>query len=433
MWRAILALALLGAFVSAAHAAQWTAPFTVTSDPGAAALSVGADARGAMLAVWQHDTGRAQAPQDGGYGGVESSIRARAIGADGRPGAIQTLSVTHDLIASPQVAVNRRGMAVAVWTQAYRGHRFTILAAPRRPGHRFGSPQALGRTNRFRGAAPRVALNARGDAVVMWSRSDSMEFAMRRAGGRFGPPQTIAVRRPLTGGVVVADDGAAVATWTAHGRVFLSRRAPGHRFGHARLLNPAGPGGSGAATAIGADGTTVVAWSSSQSSSAAIVERDGSLEAPQTLASYSPFLTFAVPAAAVTPTGEALVAWSQGIRDPSGERLQVAVASRRPGASFGAPRILSAPGVSASQPALAVEGRGAVVAAWSEAGPVGPGARWWVSTAERAAGAAEFTAAQRLSGTDNTFRPAALLGADAAALLVWHPNDAPVLAARRGG
>jgi hypothetical protein len=433
MWRAILALALLGAFAPAASAAHWGRPFTVTGDPGVEALSVGADGRGAMVAVWQHVTGRAQPPQDGGYGGVESFIRARSIGADGRTGVVQTLSITHDLTASPQVAVNRQGAAVAVWTQAYHGHRFTILAAAREPGRRFGSRRALGRTTRFLGGSPHVAMNARGDAVAMWARSDSIELSARRAGGRFGASQTIPARRPLTGGVVVADDGAAVATWTAGGRVYLGRRAPGHRFGRARLLNPAGPGASTASAAVGRDGTVVVAWRSARSTSAMIVERAGNPEPPQTLASYDPFLTFAAPAAAVTPTGEALVAWSQGIHDPTGDRMQVAVASRLPGSSFGAPRILSAPGVSASQPSLAVEGTGEVVAAWSEAGPVGPDARWRVSTAARSPGTTEFAAPQRLRSTDNTFRPTALLGSDAAALLVWHPNDAPVLAARRGG
>jgi hypothetical protein len=49
------------------------------------------------------------------------------------------------------------------------------------------------------------------------------------------------------------------------------------------------------------------------------------------------------------------------------------------------------------------------------------------------AAATDFLAAQRLPGTDFTFRPTTLRRADAAALLVWHPHDAPVLATRRGG
>lgn len=433
MRRGILGLALLGVFAPAAHAAHWGAPFTVTGDPRVATLSAGADARGAMVVVWQHNTGRTQAPQDGGYGGVESSIRARAIGADGRLRTIQRLSITGELTTGPQVAVNRQGAALAVWTQAYDGHRFTIVAMPSPPGRRFGSRQALGRTNRFRGGSPRVAINARGDAVVMWARSDSVVLATRPAGRRFAAPQAIAAARPVPGGVVVDSDGDALAAWTAHGRVFVAERSAGHPFGRARLLNPRGPRASDASAAVGRDGTVVVAWNAGNATTAVVRGPGGRFAAPQTLASYSPFLNAAAPAVAVTPSGEAVVAWGQGVQDPAGDRTQVAVASRLPSGSFGAPRVLSAPGVSASQPSLAVEGTGELVAAWSEAGPIGPNARWWVSTAERPAGVALFTAAQRMSGTGNTFRPTALLGADAAAVLVWHPDDAPVLAARRGG
>jgi hypothetical protein len=92
-----MSLALSAAAAPAAHAADWSAPFTVIADRSVAALSLAADARGGLVAVWQHDTGRSERPQDGGYGGSESYIRGRAIGPDGRPGVVQTLSITGEL------------------------------------------------------------------------------------------------------------------------------------------------------------------------------------------------------------------------------------------------------------------------------------------------------------------------------------------------
>ena len=179
-----LAVTLAGA--PAAHGGDWSAPFTVSGDRSMTVLSAAADPRGGMVVVWQHDTGRAQPPQDGGFGADESYIPARAFAPDGGAGVIQTLSITDDLTAGPSVAVDGKGGAVAAWTQAYDGRRYTILASPRAPAGRFGARQALGRTDRFLGGAPEVGMNARGDAVVLWARSDGVELEARRPGQHFG-------------------------------------------------------------------------------------------------------------------------------------------------------------------------------------------------------------------------------------------------------
>ena len=431
---ALLALALSAiAGASTARAADWSAPFTVTTDRSIVGLSAAADPRGGMVVVWQHDTGRAQPPTDGGYGGTESYIRARAFAPSGSAGTTQTLSITDDITAGPAVAVDGKGGAVAVWTQAYDGHRFTIIASPRAPGGRFGPRQALGRTNRFLGGSPHVAMNARGDAVVMWARSDRVELAARGSRGHFGTPQEITARRPVPGAVVVGTDGAALATWTERGSVYASRRAPGHRFGKPTLLNPGGPGAGGVTAAIGADGTVVVAWLAGDSAFAAVGERGRAVGTAQPLATFEPFGGLGAPAAVVTRAGEALVAWPQGVHDAAGFRTEVALASRQPGGSFGAPRVVSAPGASASAPALASERSGEVTAAWSEAGPIGPASTRWISTAVRPAATSDFTPGQRLPRTDGTYRPSALLGADASTLLLWDVSNGPLLGARLGG
>jgi hypothetical protein len=428
---ALVLLAIAGA--PGAHAAGWGTPFTVTADRSIGAVSAAADPRGGMVVVWQHDTGRAQTPSDGGYGGIVSYIQARAFAPSGSRGVTQTLSITHDLTADPSVAVDGKGGAVAAWTQAYDGHRFTIIAAPRAPGGRFGARQALGRTTRFLGGSPTVAMNARGDAVVLWAASDVVQLAARRAGARFGAPQAIAARRALPGTVVVGANGAALATWTARGGVYVSRRAPGHRFGRPRLLNPGGPGGGPATAAIGADGTVVVAWLAGRAAFAAVGDRGGDLGTAQRLASFYPFGGLGAPAAVVTHAGEALVAWPQGVHNPAGDRTAMALASRLPRGSFGAPRVLSAPGVSATAPALATQRSGEVIAAWSEAGPIGPAARWWISTAVRPTATSDFPPGQRLPPTDGTYRPSVLLGADATALILWRVGEGPLLGARHAG
>jgi len=254
-----IAILLAIAAAPAAQAAEWSAPFTAVGDRSLTGVSVASDARGGVTVVWQHDTGRAQPPPDGGFGGVESYVRAREISLDGRRGAIQTLSITDDLTASPALAVDRRGGAVAVWTQAYQGHRYTIVAVQRAPGRRFGPRRAVGRTDRFVGGAPQVAANGRGDAAVLWARAHAVQLATRGADGRFRTPQTIPAVRPVPGGVVVAADGSAIAVWTAQGTVYASRRRAGHRFGRPTAPSGGGPDADGATVVMGADGTVAVA------------------------------------------------------------------------------------------------------------------------------------------------------------------------------
>ena len=101
--------------------------------------------------------------------------------------------------------------------------------------------------------------------------------------------------------------------------------------------------------------------------------------------------------------------------------------------SFGVQRVLSAPGVRGSAPALATERSGEVVAAWSEAGPVGPAATWWISTTVRPGATSDFPPGRRLAGADGAYRPSALLGADATTQILWRVGDGPLLSARRAG
>jgi hypothetical protein len=416
-----------------AQAAEWSRPVAVSSDRRVRAVAAGADARGRLVVVWQHDTGRVQRPPDGGFGGTESSVRARVLAPDGARGRIRTLSITGDLTAGLAVAVNRRGDAVAVWTQAYDGRRYTILAASRRRGGRFGRPQSLGRSDRFVGAAPHVALNDRGDAVVEWARARAVQLASRRGGGRFGRPQTLSSRRSVPAGVVIAADGSAVAAWTAGGAVHLTERRPGQRFGRSRQLNAAGAGAAGTTLAQGVDGTFAVAWRTADSTVAAVREPGGSLGPPQTLATFEPSGSFSGPAAAVTAAGETLVSWVQTAVGPPIFHNEVVAASRPRGGSFGPGAVLSSPGLNADRSALAAERGGTVAASWSESGPRGPSARSRTVAAVRPSGSVVFGLPERLSGAVQSFGPAAIAPSDATTAIVWRGgDDEPAFVVRRG-
>lgn len=123
-------------------------------------------------------------------------------------------------------------------------------------------------------------------------------------------------------------------------------------------------------------------------------------------ASAAPTWLDAVPASAVTdcnflaqsPTtvataeGTAVAAW---VRRDDGcvGATRVEVAVRPPGASFGAPVVLSDPTLEASAPKLAIDPSGTVVAVWSENG--------FIRYSERPAGGS-FSAAQTIAGSGPT-------------------------------
>ena len=93
---------------------------------------------------------------------------------------------------SPQVAVDGAGNAVAVWMRN-DGTSFVAQAASRPAGGSFGAPVDLSLAG-GEGWAPQVALNPAGDAVVAWQRSNGtntiVQAAVRRAGAAAFAPTT---------------------------------------------------------------------------------------------------------------------------------------------------------------------------------------------------------------------------------------------------
>ena len=88
--------------------------------------------------------------------------------------------------------------------------------------------------------------------------------------------------------------------------------------------------------------------------------------------------------------------------------------------------------MNADAPALGVEGRGAVVAAWREVRPHMTSPRWTIGAAVRAAGA-DWGAAESLAPSDDATSPPAVLSAAATTRLLWQPAQGGALVTRRLG
>ncbi len=148
----------------------------------------------------------------------------------------------------PQLAVNPRGDALAVWRLGIPP-KARVLAAFRPSGGRFGKPQRISRSDA--GEETHGALDGRGNALAIWRRRDRnghdnwVEAAFRPVRGRFGKPQRLSRRSAGASGVQIAFDsrGNALAIWALrlrHDRGTLLQatyRPAGGRFRKPRTIS----------------------------------------------------------------------------------------------------------------------------------------------------------------------------------------------------
>ena len=90
----------------------------------------------------------------------------------------------------PQVAVDGRGNAIAVWSRS-NGTNDIVQAAARAAGGSFGAPQDVSAAGQD-AHVPQVAVDGRGNAIAVWSRSNGTNYIVQTA-VRAAGPQTAAL------------------------------------------------------------------------------------------------------------------------------------------------------------------------------------------------------------------------------------------------
>jgi hypothetical protein len=382
-------LALLAA-APAANAA-WTAPQRFAG-PGASSVFAAANRHGSEVLVWRVDSKRLV--HVGSQTGLASEIRARVRLPDGTLGRPVTLSTPGTIAGTPQVGVDERGNATAVWTQAGRFER--VMAAFHPHGKPFGKAVEIGRSQAFLTARPAIAVGRFGDAVIAWN--DGRRIAVRRYPGN---AQCSAARhfacyraavRLRTGEdhvVAIGPLGSAYVAWAAivrsggdvktRLRIVVIRRSGGRSAEHA-VSRAADGNVSQPAISVRPDGVADLAWRSSLPTTGAENERapilvaasgpDAVVTPPQPV-SAAPSES---PSIRVTRRGEAIVSWNQFASTPSnpdGEEVAYAV---RPGAApaFGPATRLSGPGEMAAGQSLAVNAAGEAAIVYAGAPAIGP-------------------------------------------------------------
>ena len=262
-----------------------------------------------------------------------------------RPQTLATTGLPTRDSESIVLAYGPKRELVAAYASARRkdGSRPVIAVHTRRPGHGFGRARILGERRPLTDLA---AASANGRVVVAWGSQDSGEeaghpwtvrAALRGPGRRFGRAAVLdpgATRDRVPGhlAAVMTRDGTATLAWTnVVGDSFPLRTAtaaPGARFGQTAQLSPNGVVGGLAVDR----GATLLTWTDAQPDVAEPPPRDvfaalrpagaAAFGAPERV-STAAFDDFDPAAAAFDPqAGRPTVLWPAG-PDAAGIRLQI--------------------------------------------------------------------------------------------------------------
>ena len=323
-----------------AESPNWSVPEAVGSTVlKGETPQVGMDAQGDAVAVWTN----------GSQEKVEASTRPASSGLWQTPAAISPEGGGSSL--RPQVAVDARGDAVAVWSFPYPEDspgavvNETIQAAMRPDGADHWEPAAwvseLGKApnkNRF-SRAPQVAMDAEGEAVAVWEDQasenasdvhDLIEAAVKPPNSPvWGPPVVLAEagRQPQ---VAMDARGDATAVWPAPGGLYSATLPT-----LSSTWQPVVPISSNEAEHphVGMDslGNAVVAWESigaTTNTVQAAVRSIGTMwGAPANLSEpveYSHGYPTLNPSVAIDAKGSAAVSWD-GFRSLTDQTVQVAI------------------------------------------------------------------------------------------------------------
>jgi hypothetical protein len=285
------------------------------------APAVAIDANGRAVVTWQ------------GHDGTFVRIQARARSLGGALGAVQTLSPPGEHGWQPQIAIDSSSTAVITW---YRndGAHYRVQMRVRSVGGSLGVVQNVSPAG-GNAQDPRVAMAPDGTAIFTWHRRDGANVARiqaraRSASGEFSDVQTLSAAgqdasRPR---VAIDADGNAVVSWERSDgtdvRVQTRSRSAAGVLSAIQTLSPAGAGSSQSNVAVDALGNAVFVWEHFDGTTALVRARvrfaAGTVGSVRTLGSSAEEGT--EPVVAVEPDGGVIVVW--GAVDATGWRVHAA-------------------------------------------------------------------------------------------------------------
>jgi hypothetical protein len=334
---------------------DWSEP-AVLSDPGEempTGVDIGLDAAGNAVALWSVDAG--------------SAVRTAVRPAGGDWSAPEDLSVLNG--RTPQLAMNAAGDAVAVWTGFDGVDDEVTWAAVRPAGGDWSAPEQLPVEDEVDGFFPQVAIDASGNAIVVWQRfdlsDDVVQAAVRTAGGDWSAPDVLSApaenaRSPR---IAMNAAGDAVAAWTVFsgGGIRAAVRSAGGDWSAPEEVSAAGVEPE---LAVDSNGSAFALWpgpgDTEQVLRTAMRPPGDEWSAPEDLsAEFEGFRShdlYASPAAGVIATWT----WEQ----PPPEENGIEAAVRSLGSDWSAPEGISTEGENSGLPDLGFDALGNAIAIW---------------------------------------------------------------------
>ena len=170
-----------------------------------------------------------------------------------------------------KVAMNARGDAVVVWHHRIDPYHSSIEVSSRAAYGPFTAPAVI---SDWQVMDPRVVVDKDGDATVVWGESghdgdagDLIRASVGHAGGSFGPPVTLWKDSGTSGGhnicAGVDSAGRVTAFWTAADGPAVLRyatRPPGGPFGPVGALTNPGDAVNWPSCAVSVNGDTFASW-----------------------------------------------------------------------------------------------------------------------------------------------------------------------------
>jgi hypothetical protein len=270
--------------------------------------------------------------------------------------------------AAPRVAFDAEGDAVVLVTSCC-----ALQAVVRPAGGRFRAPVDVSTRGRYAVGA-QLAVNGEGNAAAVWAYNDSdtVYAAVRPAGGRFEPAggTALGVRTSLiSAGPVVGLDarGDATAVWATgtYPNNFSVQAAtrPAHgSWSSPQTISTPSTQPIGVALAVDARGNALAAWTDVKAVGfglvAAFRPADRAWEAPREV---TPAANYGIPQIALDTSGVGMLVWSCCLSPSRIEAATFSAASR----TWSPPENISPTGVAAEDPHLAVDANGNALVVWT--------------------------------------------------------------------
>lgn len=378
---AVLALCALVAGLMLPSTAQARLAFPPPQDlspvgESASDPSVAVDPQDRATVAWQR------------FDGALTRIESARVDADGVPGEVSTLlSVTEDRLLDPQVAVGPDGRATVVWerdTEVFKrsdcsagGFSTCVQAVSIDPDGTPGPVMTLARFDTPErdpdlggpGKGPRVAVDSRGRATVVWRRTDyeagtvgtAVQSVRLEADGSPGAVQTLSAPEAGDPSLAVDSEDRVTVVWPRARRIEALRLGADGAPEAVRTVFRRGTN-EDPQVAVDRRGRATMVWAEAprpRRIRSVRLDAGGDPGAVETLArgSRSPKLD-------VDPRGRATVVWERTSRKKRGGTLQFRVQSARLGSDgrLGAVKTLSKS--RGSLPEVAVDRRGRATIVW---------------------------------------------------------------------